>query len=595
MRSGDRPIFLALLAVPIGFGMALVAQGLLFLINVMTQLAFFARWSGAPASPADNHLGLWVIVVPVLGGLGVGLLARYGSKAIRGHGIPEAMEQVLQNQSRIPFRLTWLKPLSAALSIGTGGPFGAEGPIISTGGAIGSVLGQALSTTATERKTLLAAGAAAGMAATFGSPLSAVLLAIELLLFEFKPRSFLPVAIASTVAAMARLGFSGAEPIFKMPPLAAPALPAFVALVLLGGVIGALAVGVTKAVYFVEDCFERLPVPWMWWPAFGGLAVGCIGYFEPRTLGVGYDNISAILNGSMPAAAALLLCSLKFASWSVALGSGTSGGTLAPLLTMGSGLGFAAGAFLHKFLPGLDVDPAMAGLVGMACLFAGSSQAVLASAVFAFETTGQGNAFLPLLAGCAVALIVSRMLARNSIMTEKIMRRGVTVPFQYGADVFEHTAVSQVMETGVRTIPSHMAIRDLMARIASHDPDVCRHQALLIVDREERLAGIITRGDLVRAAESEAGDQPVLKFGTSRLVVAHPEEMLHEAIEKMLRHDVGRLPVVERADATRLVGYLSRSAILSARWKLLHEESQREAGWLSPRRTGIAPFSRSAQ
>lgn len=325
---GDRMVFLVGLAVPIGLGMAFAAQGLIFLIHLITNFAFYGRLSWQGASPADNSLGWWVLLVPAAGGVVIGLMARYGSKAIRGHGIPEAMERVLQNESRIPFRLTWLKPLSAAISIGTGGPFGAEGPIIATGGAAGSALGQILSTTAMERKTLLAAGAAAGMAATFGSPLSAVLLAIELLLFEFKPRSFVPVAMASTMAATVRLGFVGAEPIFPMPALAPPALPAFLALAVVGGLAGGLAVGVTKAVYFVEDCFERLPVPWMWWPALGGLAVGFIGYFEPRTLGVGYDNISAILEGTIPAAAVLIFCSLKFLSWSAALGSGTSGGHL---------------------------------------------------------------------------------------------------------------------------------------------------------------------------------------------------------------------------------------------------------------------------
>lgn len=581
MKEKERGLFLVLAAIPIGLGMAFVAQGLMLLINFITQLAFYGRIGFGQAAPAGNHLGLWVLAVPVAGGLLIGLMARYGAKAIRGHGIPEAMERVLQNDSVIPARITWLKPLSAAISIGTGGPFGAEGPIIATGGAAGSLLGQILSTTAAERKVMLASGAAAGMAATFGSPLSAVLLAIELLLFEYKPRSFIPVALASTMAAAMRAWLTGAEPIFQMPHIEPASAPLLLVFMLLGALAGVAATGITKAVYFIEDAFERLPIHWMWWPALGGLAVGVVGYFEPLTMGVGYTNIDAILNGSWTATAVIALCTLKFVSWSLALGSGTSGGTLAPLLTMGSGLGFAIGMVLQHYFPALGIDPHLAALVGMASLFAGASQAVLASAVFAFETTGQAGALPALLAGCAMAYFVARLLARNSIMTEKIVRRGVAVPYQYGSDVFEHTAVSQVMERDIRTISADMEVRELMARVAAHDPEVCHHQALLITHENGRLAGIITRGDLIRVAETEKAEGNVLEGGTTNLVVAHPEETLHAAIEKMLRHDVGRLPVVERGDATRLVGYLSRSAILSARWKLMQDESRVEAGWLA--------------
>ncbi|MEO8206749.1 MAG: chloride channel protein [Chthoniobacterales bacterium] len=594
MKKSSLPRFvlISLLAIPLGAAMAGVAQFLMQLIGAITNFAFYGRLSWSPASPAHNHLGLFVMAIPVIGGLIVGIMARYGSKAIRGHGIPEAMEQVLENKSRIPARITWLKPLSAAISIGTGGPFGAEGPIIATGGAGGSLLGQLISTTAAERKTLLAAGAAAGMAATFGSPVSAVLLAVELLLFEFKARSFVPVALASAVAAGTRLIWTGAAPVFPMPTVAPVIGFSLLFYLLLGAVTGGLAVGVTKLLYIIEDGFEHLPINWMWWPALGAVAVGVVGYFEPRTLGVGYDNISHILEGSLPISAVALLCLLKFISWSIALGSGTSGGTLAPLLTVGSGIGFVAGILTLHLFPHLNIDPHLAALVGMAALFGGASQATLASAVFAFETTGQTAALIPLLAACAAAFLVAKLLSRNSIMTEKIDRRGVNIPQEYSADIFQQTAVGQVMEKDFQTIPASLQVRELIARITAHDPAVARHQALLLVDENQKLAGIITRGDLLKEAENTSGDRAVLEVGSRNLIVTYPDESLHDAIEKILQHQIGRLPVVARQDSSCLVGYLSRASVLSARWKLVEDETHREPAWRPWEKAGTPPLHR---
>jgi chloride channel protein, CIC family len=335
----SRVVLLSLIGIGIGLAAGVVAQILLALITIISNLCFYGRLTAQFLSPAANHLGLLVIIVPVLGGVIVGLMARYGSEAIRGHGIPEVMEQILRNQSRISPRLTFLKPISAAIAIGTGGPFGAEGPIIATGGALGSLIGQLLKTTGDERKILLSAGASAGMAATFGSPVSAVLLAIELLLFEFRPRSLIPVAFACVAATALRLKFIGATPIFEMPNVGPPTLTALVLYVIVGILIGIASVGVTRAVYLVEDGFAALPIHWMWWPALGGLAVGTIGYWAPRTLGVGYYNVRDELSGTLAGQAVLLLCIFKFLSWAIALGSGTSGGTLAPLFTIGGAMG----------------------------------------------------------------------------------------------------------------------------------------------------------------------------------------------------------------------------------------------------------------
>ncbi|MDQ0008733.1 H+/Cl- antiporter ClcA [Luteibacter jiangsuensis] len=428
---GTRVLHIGALAILLGLAVGVVAKLLTMLIGLITNLAFHQTWSTAFGRPAGHHLGAWVIVVPAVGGLVVGAMARWGSRAIRGHGIPEAMEQVLTNESRIPARMTWLKPLSSAVAIGTGGPFGAEGPIIATGGALGSLLGQRLPVTADERKTLLAAGAAAGMAAIFSAPVSAVLLSIELLLFERRARSLLPVALAAATGTGVRFALEGPGPVFPMPALAAVAPQALLVYALLGIVMGIAGVFVTRLAYGIEDAFERLPIHWMWWPALGGLVVGAVGYVMPETLGVGYENITAVISGHLGIMAMALLAVAKLLSWSVALGSGTSGGTLAPLFTIGGALGGVCGWALATWPP-LQVDPHMAALIGMAALFAGASRALMTSAVFVFETTMQPHALLPLLAACTTAYLVSGLMMRHTIMTEKIARRGVHVPTDFG-------------------------------------------------------------------------------------------------------------------------------------------------------------------
>ena len=345
-----RVFYLSLQAIVNAIIIGLIAKFLVLLINFFTNLSFYGKLSLANVGPAGNQLGLFVIIVPVIGGLIVGIMARFGSAAIRGHGIPEAMEQVLTNESKIKPIITFLKPISAAISIGTGGPFGAEGPIISTGGALGSVAGQIMHITASERKVMLTAGATAGMAAIFGTPLAAVLLAIELLLFEFSPRSIIPVALACVTGAGMHFALFGTEAVFAMPDIPEPTAIALITYILLGAGIGVIAAFVSKSIYLIEDAFEKLPVHWMWWPAIGAVAVGMVGYFAPYTLGVGYSNISALLSGSLTLNLILGLCFLKFLSWSISLGSGTSGGTLAPLLTIGGAFGILLGMFVQQYI-----------------------------------------------------------------------------------------------------------------------------------------------------------------------------------------------------------------------------------------------------
>ncbi len=568
-----RTVHICALTAILGFAAAIIAFLLTELISAITNLAFYGRFSFASASPAAAvpRLGLWVLPIPIVGALLIGVMARYGSKAIRGHGIPEAMEQVLTNRSRIPARVTILKPLSSAIAIGTGGPFGAEGPIIATGGALGSLLGQWMPCSPAERKTLLAAGAAAGMAATFGSPVSAVLLAVELLLFEYRARSIIPVAIAATAATGLRIALHGAEPVFGMSAIRPVSLSALFFYVTLGGVMGIVAAAVTRVVYRIEDLFEKLPVHWMWWPALGSVVVGIVGYFAPDTLGVGYYNISAILANDLPLKAVAFLCTMKFLSWSIALGSGTSGGTLAPLFTIGGGIGALVGGAAATLLPTGGIDLRVAALVGMAALFAGASRAFLASAVFAFETTLQPMALLPLLGGCAAAYLVSSLVMRNTIMTEKIVRRGVAAPSDYATDPLDHLLVRDVASPRVVTLASTQPVREVQEWIASGVKG-SSHQGFPVVKESGVLVGVLTRRDLLAHAQQDAqvGDlvAQLPKFVYSDCTV-------RQAAEHMVNHDVGRLPVVSR-ESNRIVGIITRSDILSS-YRTRIEEQVREA------------------
>lgn len=557
-----RVVFLCLLAMALALAAGGVARVLTRLIWLVTNIAFYGRISVAAAAPAGHHLGVAVVLVPVLGGLIVGLMARYGSRAIRGHGIPEAMEQVLTNESRIPKRMTLLKPLSAAIAIGTGGPFGAEGPIIATGGALGSMLGQWVRTSAQERKTLLAAGAAAGMAATFGSPVSAVLLAVELLLFEYRPRSLIPVSLAAAVATAVRHGFVGSAPVFAMPELRQPSGGALAAYIVIGALVGLVAVAVTRAVYRIEDGFEKLPIHWMWWPAIGAIAVGVVGIVAPKTMGVGYDNIEAIVAGQLTGAALAWLCAMKLVSWSIALGSGTSGGTLAPLFTIGGGLGALLGAGTTLLLPSLGVDPRIGALVGMAAIFAGASRALLASVVFAFETTRQPLGLLPLLAGCAAAYLISCLAMRHSIMTEKIARRGVHVAGEYVADWLASQPVRAHMTADPITLSADDTLRVARAFLAAASVEA-RHQGFPLVDGDERVVGVLTRRDLM---DPDRGlDEPLLALVRRPAIVLDESATLRDAVDKMARAGVGRLPIV--APDGKLRGIVSRSDVLAAEAK----------------------------
>jgi H+/Cl- antiporter ClcA len=562
--TADRRLLLtAAIAVPIGAMGTLAAWVLLTLIHFFSNLFFFQTVSTADRSPAGHTMGAWVIVLPVIGGLVVGLMARFGSEKIRGHGIPEAIEAILFGKSRMSPKVAVLKPLSSGIVIGSGGPFGAEGPIIMTGGALGSLLAQLFHLSASERKTLLVAGATAGMTAVFGTPVAAVLLAVELLLFELRPRSLLPVAIACAVAGFTRPLLLDAGRLFPLQTEAAD-WTALAVCILAGALSGLLSAGLSRALYATEDLFHRLPVHWMWWPAIGGLVVGIGGWMQPRAFGVGYDVIGDLLNHRLLLHAALALLAVKAVIWVVALGSGTSGGVLAPLLMMGAGLGTALSML---FPSGGSLWP----LVCMAAVLSGVLGAPLTATVFAFGLTGDGNALLPLLLACAVSHGLNALLMRRSIMTERIARRGRHVHREYGVDPQERARVDEVMTREVQTIPGDASLTRVVSEWFGQTQ---RHRAYAVVDADGTCLGMLDRQRLLQAGASVRTAAGLFEGDTT--LFALPGETCRVVAQRLLDNGLDRLPVAADVQSRRLVGIVSRSDLLKPAQAHFDEEGLRE-------------------
>ena len=554
-----RLLYISVQAVVIGLCISVIARFLVILINLITNISFHHQFSTLHSAPAGHHYGIFVIFIPALGGLIVGIMALYGSKAIRGHGIPEAMEQILTNQSKIRPSITFLKPLSSAISIGTGGPFGAEGPIIATGGALGSTIGQLLKISPYERKILLASGATAGMAAIFGSPIAAIFLAIELLLFEFSPRSIIPVALACITGAAGHHFLFEIGPVFPTPYIPVPNNIALALYSIMGLVIGLLAAAITKLVYYLEDLFEHLPVHWMWWPAIGGLVVGIVGYFYPRTLGVGCDNITDIISGKPAMQVILSLCLMKLVSWSVALGSGTSGGTLAPLLTIGGAAGALLGMLINKLFLGVSINIPLSALVGMTAMFAGASRALLTSIIFVLETTEQSNALLPLLSAGIASYFISYLLMENTIMTEKIARRGINTPHEYEPDVLDKMKVKKVLKEHHTVLGNETTIEEARNFLSKSKNQ--QHAYYIVATEKGILRGIISSSNLFSMHHDV--NERVDTLIKRKTITIHDDDTLKQAVQIMARENLDVLPVVSAAGLT-ITGILSYKDVLVA-------------------------------
>ncbi|MFE0018136.1 chloride channel protein [Mesorhizobium sp. NPDC059054] len=570
-RPGDftadaRVLMLMAIAAVVGTASVGTAWVLLRLITLCTNIAYYGRFSLEALPIAGSPLGWGMVAVPVIGCLIIGLMARFGSEKIRGHGIPEAIEAILIGQSRISAKVALLKPLSSAVSIGTGGPFGAEGPIIMTGGAVGSLIAQTIHLSSGERKALLVAGAAAGMTAIFGTPLAAVLLAVELLLFEWKPRSFLPVVVAATVAAAERTLLLDPAPLFAYAGQMAPSLPAFLSWTVVGLAMGLGSGLLTAMVYGTEDLFQKLPIHWMWWPMIGGLVVGLGGLIEPAALGVGYDNIHHLLAGDLVFKAALLLLVVKAIIWAVALGSGTSGGVLAPLLIFGGALG----ALLTPLLP--QADNGFWALLGMAAMMGGTMRAPLTATLFAIELTGDQHALLPLLVACAIAYATTVLLLKRSILTEKIARRGLHITREYQADPFEQAWVKDVM-VKPDAIDASWSVGQTIDYFMSADH---RHKSYPVITSDRIVVGMVSRGDVLAwISESGEVDRGALLGDVlvEEPLFGRPDELVGHLADRMAENGIGRVPVIDAAG--KLVGLVARKDLLAARARRVAEERDR--------------------
>jgi len=585
-----RVLPLSLIAVVIGVVAAYVAMALLKLIYFFTQLFFFQRLSFQPISPAGNHLGDWTLVVPVLGGIIVGLMGRFGSERIRGHGIPEAIEVILFKHAKVEPRVAVLKPVSSAIAIGSGGPFGAEGPIIMTGGAFGSLIAQFFHLTDSERRTLLVAGSAAGMAGIFATPVAAVLLAVELLLFEWKPRSLVPVALASATSAATRRYLLGVGPLFSGPEHGAQfSAQTLLACLAMGLAAGLFAMFLSICIYAVEDAFEHLPLHRMWWPALGGITVGVGGLIFPPALGVGYENIGELLQGRATLHLIVGILLVKTTIWLFSLGSGNSGGILAPILMMGGALG-AAGSFLF-----VREGMAFWALVTMAATLAGALGTPLTAIIFALELTHEINLLLPLLIAATMAHLVTVLLMRRSIVTEKVSRRGLHLSREYGVDPLEVVFIRDVMRTNIVALPSS-ATPETLAKSVNVD-HVRRGQWLYpVVQGDGSLSGVVTRSELhefIQGSRPGMGAAQTLEeiiHNKPQAVVAYPDDSLRAVAYRMAESGLSRFPVVERrsgqragrgsrgtdAGTPRLLGMVALTDLLKARVAYLEAERKRE-------------------
>ncbi|HEV2467725.1 MAG TPA: chloride channel protein [Candidatus Sulfotelmatobacter sp.] len=563
----ERLLVISLLGIGVGALGGFVAEALLRAINFLTDLFFFGQWSSAylPPNTAPHHW--WHLFLPAAGGLGVGLLVQYFSPEIKGDGIPEAMAVVLTKGSVVKPRVSFFKPLSAAITVGTGGPFGAEGPIIQTGAALGSIIGQMIPSSPAERRILLACGAAAGLAAVFKTPFAGVMMAIELLVFEFRARSFIPIALASATGTMVAMGFRGGLPVFPLQTnyhFHAAELPFFV---LLGVLCAGLAWLMTRALYICEEFFEEMKVWFPLIPALGGLFVGILGLFYPEVLGTGYAVIANILAVPQPLHHLVGIGVAKLASFAVALGSGASGGTFAPALMIGGSLGAAFGSLVHMVLPNSSAI-GIYGMVATAALFGSIYRATPSAILFMLEVTGAYNAFLPVFLVAVVADLAVHYFMRTTINTERLVRRGTLVPDAYTVDPMKLMRVRDVMKADVDTVHGHQQVSEFLT-------DVMNHGSVPVVDANAHIVGMLRRSDLLAAKpEAKAEDLAQREYP-----LVYADEVVHDVALRFVQEELGRCPVIDRKTG-ELVGILTAFDLLKAKdWEHLQEMSEPARLW----------------
>lgn len=548
----------------------LVAEGLLELIYLFTNIFFYGKFSFAITSPDGNHLGLWVILIPAIGGFLVGLMVYFWEPTLKGHGIPEAMEAVLFSHSRMRLRVAFLKPLATALAIGTGGPFGAEGPIIQTGAAFGSLFGQAVGLTPYYRRVLLAAGAAAGMAATFTAPLAGILVAIELLLFEFRARSFIPVALASAVATGVRIHFAGWAPLFPMEAYKMTGMSELWLFGVMGILMGLVAIAMIRALFWTEDFFDHLPVKraLIWSPVLGALLLGVIGYFYPRVLGTGYDTIRDMLNNRITTANMLGVSIGKFWALVISLGSGTTGGVFAPSLIVGGGIGGAYAVACQHVFPHVVSNPAFYALVAMAAVFGGIARAPFTSIVFLFELSHNPNSLLPLIVCVMISDGFVRLFSRDSIMTGKLVKRGLIVLQDYSVPVLMRARIDDVMRKQFSVAEGDVELRAFLQKSAPENVEL-----LPVVNKDGGLLGIVEPHDLLKT-DTQDHHFTMQELARQDYVRAYPGETVDRVNREMLLKNVENVIVVESHRSAKPIGIVRANDILQLRRWLVEEESR---------------------
>lgn len=557
-------------ALLIGLVGGVVAQGLLELIYLFTNIFFYGRFSFQITSPAHNHLGLWVILIPPIGGLLVGLMVHYWEPTLKGHGIPEAMEAVLFGHSRMRLRVAILKPLATAFAIGTGGPFGAEGPIIQTGAALGSLFGQAVGLSPYYRRVLLASGAAAGMAATFTAPLAGILVAIELLLFELRARSFIPVALAAAVATGVRIHFVGWAPLFPTPAFKLTSMTELWLFAAMGILMGLVGIAMIRVLSWLEDFFDHLPIrhALIWSPAIGALVLGVIGYYYPQVFGTSYDTIRDMLNDRLSVANLLGISIAKFWALVISLGSGTTGGVFAPSLVVGGGIGAVFAVGCQHIFPHLVSNPAFYALVAMAAVFGGIARAPFTSIVFLFELSHNPNSLLPLVVCVMIADGFVRLFSRDSIMTVKLVKRGLIVLQDYSVPVLMRSRIDQVMHKEFKQVQADEELRSILKDLSPGDMGL-----MPVVERNGTLVGIVEAHDLLRA---EAPDHhfKMRELARQDYVLAYPGESVDQVNRDMLLKNIENIVVVPSSGERKPIGIARANDILQLRRWLMEEETR---------------------
>ena len=497
------------LALAVGLVSGYVALGLLDLIYLLTGLFFHGQWALRPWTPLNHSIGAWVILIPIIGGVLVGLMIHLWEPTLKGHGIPEAMQAVLMDKSIVRARVALLKPLATALAIGTGGPFGAEGPIIQTGAALGSLFGQKLGLSAYDRRVLLAAGAGGGMAATFMAPLAGIMVAVELILFEFRARSFVPVAFAAAIADAIAVHYRGRAPMFPAPIFQLASMHELWLFGLLGLICGLVGWGMTEALFWLDNLFDKLPLRPLavWAPTLGALFLGIIGYFFPQVFGTGYDTIRLILNAHLAAAALLRTSAAKFWALVISLGSGTTGGVFAPSLVIGGGVGAAFGLGWRALLPHAALSPpAFYALCAMAAVFGAIARAPFTAIVFLFELSHDPASVLPLIVCVMAADGLMRLLSPDSMMTGKLAKRGLVVTQDYVAPQFAlwTTEAGEIMQP-VSPLPGEalpVKFHDSLVSVAHRMIEQHRDYAVVLDDGDPpQPIGVIRIADILALQE----------------------------------------------------------------------------------------------